>query len=451
MSELIKFLPSYFIGNFDEDDFRSKDDFKSKYAFPDWYKFCHTFATRQPPEPRDRTGNLTSPYKIDSDYTSPIPTDLSNTKTISECMESKALELEKSVGDKYLDIFLTGGFDSTVMYAAFLKVCDNSKVRVVFQYSEDAEYHQSLNQNNTELYKYIIDNKLNYRLLDLTSTIHTDDSISVLGHPGNFVSNKKYLLSGGGPSQWRTGNWSGRNESLIPVENDIVDGKYDGESWEKLITAIEEIFEKNGSVLIPTFALGRTQEILSILALQMKSGRLKKQPVFIGGLGRVFTEIYDLQSHRANRQHTNLQLDEELDLSVLSRDQAERIKLNKSRLFVMTAGMLTENTTAYDLAKRMIEQPEHGIFFVGYADPETPGGRLKAAKHGEQFHYCDATGNLNKRCKVRDFDFTAHANREELLELVGQVSPKTLILGHGETQSRDWSSFPSAHEARDGR
>ena len=240
MSELIKFLPSYFIGNFDEDDFRSKDDFKSKYAFPDWYKFCHTFATRQPPEPRDRTGNLTSPYKIDSDYTSPIPTDLSNTKTISECMESKALELEKSVGDKYLDIFLTGGFDSTVMYAAFLKVCDNSKVRAVFQYSEDAEYHQSLNQNNTELYKYIIDNKLNYRLLDLTSTIHTDDSISVLGHPGNFVSNKKYLLSGGGPSQWRTGNWSGRNESLIPVENDIVDGKYDGESWEKLITAIAD-------------------------------------------------------------------------------------------------------------------------------------------------------------------------------------------------------------------
>tara|TARA_B100000029_G_scaffold172902_1_gene169318 strand:- start:117 stop:1499 length:1383 start_codon:yes stop_codon:yes gene_type:complete len=216
-----------------------------------------------------------------------------------------------------------------------------------------------------------------------------------------------------------------------------IDFSRDNET-EKLITAIEEIFEKNGSVLIPTFALGRTQEILSILALQMKSGRLKKQPVFIGGLGRVFTEIYDLQSHRANRQHTNLQLDEELDLSVLSRDQAERIKLNKSRLFVMTAGMLTENTTAYDLAKRMIEQPEHGIFFVGYADPETPGGRLKAAKHGEQFHYCDATGNLNKRCKVRDFDFTAHANREELLELVGQVSPKTLILGHGETQSRDW-------------
>lgn len=214
---------------------------------------------------------------------------------------------------------------------------------------------------------------------------------------------------------------------------------------EKLIRAIEDTFERGGSVLIPTFALGRTQEMLCLLALQMKTGRLKKQPVFIGGLGRVFTEIYDLQSHRANRQHTSLQLDEALDLSVLSRDQSAKIKLNKSRLFVMTAGMLTENTTAYDLAKRMVEQPAHGIFFVGYADPETPGGRLKAAKQGDLFHYCDTTGQLAKRCDVRDFDFTAHANREELLELVGQVAPHTLILGHGDDPAREWFRYEVAN------
>ena len=205
---------------------------------------------------------------------------------------------------------------------------------------------------------------------------------------------------------------------------------------EKLSTAIEATFERGGSVLIPTFALGRTQEMLAILALLMKEGRLKKQTVFIGGLGRVFTEIYDLQSHRANRQHTNLQLNEALDLQVLDRDHAAKIKLNKGRLFVMTAGMLTENTTAYDLAKRMGEDPKQG--FVGYADPSTPGGRLKAAATGETFHYSDSAGNLEKRCDVRDFDLTAHANREALLELVGQVEPRTLILGHGDPEARAW-------------
>ena len=237
MSELslIKFAPKKFF----------EKAFYNEYNFSDWYMFLTYFLTRTPTEPRDRTGNLTSPYKIDSNYTSPIPTDLSNTKTISECMENKASELEKLAEDKYIDVFLTGGFDSTAMYAALLKVCDNSKIRAVFQSSDEewsvsSKYKKTFNQINTELYNYIIDNKHNYRLLDLSSTIHTDDSISVLGHPGNFVSNKKYLLSGGGPSQWRTGNWSGRNESLIPVENDIVDGKYDGESWEKLITAIAD-------------------------------------------------------------------------------------------------------------------------------------------------------------------------------------------------------------------
>ena len=206
----------------------------------------------------------------------------------------------------------------------------------------------------------------------------------------------------------------------------------------KLVNAIEAAFERGGSVLIPTFALGRTQEMLAILALLMKEGRLREQPVFIGGLGRVFTEIYDLQSHRANRQHTSLQLNEALELSVLDRDHAATIKLNKGRLFVMTAGMLSENTTAYDLARRMVGDPRHGIFFVGYADPATPGGRLKAATAGETFHYSDSAGDLAKRCDVRDLDFTAHANREALLELVGQVEPRTLILGHGDPEARAW-------------
>ncbi len=197
---------------------------------------------------------------------------------------------------------------------------------------------------------------------------------------------------------------------------------------EKLIDAIEAAFGRGGSVLIPTFALGRTQEILAMLALLMKQGRLREQPVFIGGLGRVFTEIYDLQSHRANRQHPNLQLNEALDLQVLDRDHAATIKLGKGRLFVMTAGMLSENTTAFELARRMINEPAHGIFFVGYADPDTPGGRLKAAKVGEKFHYSDSVGKLAKRCDVRDFD----------LGLVGQVAPRTLILCHGDPEARVW-------------
>lgn len=206
---------------------------------------------------------------------------------------------------------------------------------------------------------------------------------------------------------------------------------------ERLTGAIQRALKRKGSVLIPSFALGRTQEILALLALLMRAGKLKRQPIYIGGLGRVFTEIYDLEAHRAHRQHTNLQLHEELQLIVMDPGQVQKMKLN-SRLFVLTSGMMSENTAAHDLAARMIEDERQSIFFVGYADPETPGGRLKTAKPGETFVFSPGVGRLTRKCDVQEFDLTAHANREELLDFVGQVSPRAVLLGHGDDDSRQW-------------
>jgi Cft2 family RNA processing exonuclease len=206
----------------------------------------------------------------------------------------------------------------------------------------------------------------------------------------------------------------------------------------RLTAAIGEALRRKGSVLIPTFALGRMQEILALLALLMQAGELKRQPVYIGGLGRVFTEIYDLEAHRAHRNHSNLKLTEALNLVVLDKQQADHMKLTGGRLFVLTAGMMTEKTPAHELALRMVGDERHAVFFVGYADPDTPGGRLKQARLGETFRFSAAAGDLTRRCEVRNFDLTAHANRDELLDFVGQVSPRVVVLGHGEPDSRDW-------------
>ena len=94
---------------------------------------------------------------------------------------------------------------------------------------------------------------------------------------------------------------------------------------ERLGTAIERVIKRKGSVLLPTFALGRTQEILAQLALMMAEGKLEPQPVFVGGLGRVFTEIYDLQAHRTYRNHSELQLGEALNIVVLDRSKMEQM------------------------------------------------------------------------------------------------------------------------------
>ena len=207
---------------------------------------------------------------------------------------------------------------------------------------------------------------------------------------------------------------------------------------ERFTAALHEVLKRRGCVLIPTFALGRTQEILALLALLMKAGKLKRQPIYIGGLGRVFTEIYDLEAHRAHRNHSNLKLTEALNLAVLEPGQVDKMRLSGGRIFVLTAGMMSEHTAAHDLAARMIGDERQAIFFVGYADPDTPGGRLKSAKQGETFVFSGSAGEVTRRCEVQDFDLTAHANREELLDFVGQISPRAVLLGHGEEDSRNW-------------
>ena len=117
----------------------------------------------------------------------------------------------------------------------------------------------------------------------------------------------------------------------------------------------------------------------------------------------------------------------------------EKMRLSSgSRIFVLTAGMMSENTAAHSLALRMVGDERQSIFFVGYTDPETPGGRLKAAKQGETFKFSNSGGELTRLCRVEDFDLTAHANREDLVDFVGEVDPRAVLLTHGEDESRNW-------------
>ena len=45
---------------------------------------------------------------------------------------------------------------------------------------------------------------------------------------------------------------------------------------------------------------------------------------------------------------------------------------------------------------------------------------------------------VERHCDLREFDLTAHAQREDLLEFVGRVNPRTVVLGHGDADARGW-------------
>ena len=205
----------------------------------------------------------------------------------------------------------------------------------------------------------------------------------------------------------------------------------------RLICSIRNGLAGEGGVLVPIFALGRTQEILAAIALAMQSGELNRQQVYIGGLGRVFTEIYDLVSARAPNLRPNLNLHEALDLQVLEARKVEQLNL-KGKLFVITAGMMSEHTMSHELTVRMAPEECHSILFVGYSAPDTPAGALRAAAQGTPFTFSPSAGQLVRHCHMDSFDLSAHANREELVDFAVGLDPRTVILGHGEPEARAW-------------
>ena len=207
---------------------------------------------------------------------------------------------------------------------------------------------------------------------------------------------------------------------------------------ERLRAAIAAALARGACVLLPAFALGRTQELLAWLALQMREGHLPRRKIHIGGLGRVFTEIYDQHAHRTERLHPGLVLQDSLELDVLEAGDAARMSLTGGKIFLVTAGMMTEHTPAHDLAARMMGDASQCIFFVGYADPDSPGGRLKASKAGRAFHFSDSTGKQVRRCQIQTFDLSAHAQREELVDFAAGLAPRAVVLGHGDPAARQW-------------
>ena len=56
--------------------------------------------------------------------------------------------------------------------------------------------------------------------------------------------------------------------------------------------------------------------------------------------------------------------------------------IRAGRVYALSSGMMTPKTLSNIFARRLIEKPQHSVFFVGYADPESPAGLLRDATPG---------------------------------------------------------------------
>ncbi|MEX1118136.1 MAG: MBL fold metallo-hydrolase [Terrimicrobiaceae bacterium] len=207
---------------------------------------------------------------------------------------------------------------------------------------------------------------------------------------------------------------------------------------ERLAESISEAFDRGGSVTIPVFALGKTQELLAMLWRMRLSGQLASVPVYIGGLSTKLTTIYDSYCEDIQRQYPELQLLQEMAPYVLSGNDVVTMPARKKCIFALSSGMMTENTLSNIFARKILGDPKQSIFFVGYSDPDSPSGKLRAAKRGDPVALDSKLPGIPMECEVKEFNFSAHAGRESLLNYAIALKPKKIILVHGDRPAIDW-------------
>ena len=134
--------------------------------------------------------------------------------------------------------------------------------------------------------------------------------------------------------------------------------------------ALERAFDRGAGVLIPVFALGKTQEMLALLyKLRRASRKISGEfPIYIGGLSSKMTDIYDRRAHMARRQLPRLQLMREAAPFILNDETIRDTPLRAGRAYVLSSGMMIPNTLSNIFARRLIEMPEWLAVFGRYAD-----------------------------------------------------------------------------------
>jgi len=200
-----------------------------------------------------------------------------------------------------------------------------------------------------------------------------------------------------------------------------MEGTYAGREHEnrkqlerKFLEKIEEVINRGGTVIIPAFAVSRSQEILLVL-------KDTGYNVWFDGMGKKISKLY-LKYPKYLRSVNDLKK----ALKKVNMVQSEQSRKNamKADVIVTSSGMM-DGGPVLSYMNKLKNDKKSAVLLTGFQIPGT-NSRLLIEKGKLNFY-----GVIEKvNCEVKYYDFSAHAGHSELVEFAQKCNPEKIILFH---------------------
>jgi metallo-beta-lactamase family protein len=217
-----------------------------------------------------------------------------------------------------------------------------------------------------------------------------------------------------------------------------------------LAETVQMVSDAGGVLLVPSFAIGRTQEIVYALDRLLEDGRIPRLPLYLDSpmaskasdIYRRHIDYFDDET-RELLQHGNAPLDYPGQVETRDLKDSQAIEhAQRPYMIVASNGMLTGGRVLGHL-RNLIDDPAATLLFVGYQGEGTLGAHLQAGATTVKLD-----GEVRQvRCRIRSISgFSAHADEGELLDWLrhfvdGKQAgspgfPRTVFLVHGDPEAQ---------------
>jgi len=224
----------------------------------------------------------------------------------------------------------------------------------------------------------------------------------------------------------------------LVIESTYGDRLHDNQdSWDKVAEIINETVATGGSVLIPSFAVGRAQALLYLITELKHRKMIPYLPIYLDSpMAISVTEVMQRHHryHRLNKARCQ-QMSRDVTFTRTVEESMSLNSLHMPAIILSASGMATGGRVLHHLS-RMLGDHRNTVLFAGYQAPGTRGARLVAGE--KNIKIFGSYYNVKARIETMDF-LSAHADHLELLHWLQNMptAPKRCFVTHGEEAASD--------------